>query len=56
MVYFFNIIEPMKDIIGFWGYPHPDLIKQYKTKYPNANWVDLDIDFNYPKTNILPEA
>ncbi len=56
MVYFFNIIEPMKDIIGFWGYPHPDLIKQYKTKYPNANWVDLDIDFNYSKTNILPEA
>ena len=46
----------MKDIIGFWGYPRPEIIKEYKNKYPNAKWVDLDIDFNYPKANILPEA
>lgn len=43
-------------IIGFWGYPNPLLIKEYKNKYPNANWIDLDIDFGYPKTNILPDA
>ena len=42
--------------IGFWGYPHPDIIENTKKEYPNAEWVDLDIDFNYPKTNILPEA
>ena len=45
----------MKNIrkIGFWGYPEPDIIKE---KYPNAEWIDLDIDFSYPKTNILPES
>lgn len=42
--------------IGFWGYPHPNIIKETKEKYPNAEWIDLDIDFNYPKTNILPES
>ena len=42
--------------IGFWGYPHPDEIKKTKEKYPNAEWIDLDCDYNYPKTNILPEA
>ncbi len=42
--------------IGFWGYPHPDIIKQTKTDYPSAEWIDLDIDFGYPKTNILPDS
>ena len=42
--------------IGFWGYPHPNTIKETKEKYPNAQWIDLDIDFGYPKTNILPES
>ena len=42
--------------IGFWGYPHPDIIKKTKEDYPNAEWIDLDIDFYYPKTNILPES
>ena len=48
----------MKNIfkIGFWGYPHPNIIKDTKEKYPSAEWIDLDIDFNYPKTNILPES
>ena len=48
----------MKNIrkIGFWGYPEPDIIKEIKEKYPNAEWIDLDIDFSYPKTNILPES
>jgi len=46
----------MSRIIGFWGYPAPDLIDKYKKQYPNHQWVDLDIDFGYPKYAILPEA
>ncbi|MDD3238132.1 MAG: hypothetical protein PHV37_08570 [Candidatus Gastranaerophilales bacterium] len=46
----------MKNIIGFWGYPHPNVIKRYKDAYPQADWVDLDIDFSYPDTKILPES
>ncbi len=42
--------------IGFWGYPHPNIIKETKEKYPNAEWIDLDIDFGYEHTNILPES
>ena len=42
--------------IGFWGYPEPEIIEEIKTKYPNAEWVDLDVDCSYPKTNILPES
>ena len=42
--------------IGFWGYPHPDIIQKCKIDYPTAKWIDLDIDFQYPKTNILPES
>src|SRR5574344_2980009 len=46
----------MKDTIAFWGYPAPDIIKNLKTQYPNAKWLDLDIDFGYPDSNILPDA
>ena len=42
--------------IGFWGYPTPEIIQKYKTNYPNAEWIDLDVDFSAPKTNILPES
>ena len=42
--------------IGFWGYPDPDIVEKVKKNYPNAEWIDLDIDFYYPKTNILPES
>ncbi|MCD7879089.1 MAG: hypothetical protein LUG16_04050 [Candidatus Gastranaerophilales bacterium] len=46
----------VKKIIGFWGYPHPELIKKYKQLYPMAVWVDFDIDYGYPKQDILPES
>ncbi|MBP7211955.1 hypothetical protein KBA27_03890 [bacterium] len=46
----------MKNIIAFWGYPAPDIIKDLKNQYPNAEWLDLDIDFGYPDVNILPDA
>ncbi len=42
--------------IGFWGYPDPKVINEVLSKYPKAEWIDLDIDFSYPKTNILPSA
>lgn len=45
-----------KNIIGFWGYPDPAVIKEYKLLYPEARWVDLDVDFNYPDKKILPDA
>ena len=42
--------------IGFWGYPDPKVVEKIRNQYPNSEWIDLDIDFAYPKTNILPEA
>lgn len=43
--------------IGFWGYPPPDKIAEYKNKYPNAEWIDLDIDFGIKQeSQILPES
>lgn len=46
----------VKNIIGFWGYPHPDLINKYKKLYPDAKWVDFDIDYGFVKQDILPES
>lgn len=45
-----------KKIIGFWGYPEPNVIKEYKLLYPDAKWIDLDIDINAPDRKILPDA
>lgn len=42
--------------IGFWGYPDPEVVKNFKNQYPNSEWVDLDIDFGYPGVNVLPDA
>lgn len=48
----------MKNKIGFWGYPHPEVIKRVSTEYPNAQWFDLDFDLSdqVPDANILPES
>ena len=48
----------MKEVkkIGFWGYPDPKVIDKILSDCPNAEWIDLDIDFNAPKTNLLPES
>ena len=45
-----------RNIIGFWGYPNPDLIEKYKKLYPNAIWIDFDIDYGLTKQDILPES
>lgn len=49
------MVKPLVKI-GFWGYPNPEVVKEVKDQYPNSEWIDLDIDFSYPKTNILPES
>ena len=48
----------MKDKIGFWGYPNPEIIKKVNDEYPSAQWFDLDFDFSdrVPDMNILPES
>ncbi len=48
----------MKNKIGFWGYPPPDVIQRIKKEYPEAQWFDLDFDFSdkVPDANILPES
>ncbi len=45
----------MKDIIAFWGYPEIKLIEKTKKEYPDAVWVDLDIDYNYPDLKFIPD-
>lgn len=45
-----------RDLIAFWGYPNPEIIQDIKQQYPSLQWVDLDIDFSYPKSAILPDA
>ena len=42
--------------IGFWGYPDPEIVEEVKSDFPNADWVDLDLDFGYSDRNILPES
>ena len=46
----------MKDLIGFWGYLPPKIVLEYKTKYPDHGWIDLDINYDAPETNILPDT
>ena len=41
--------------IGFWGYPNPDIVDKIRKEYPNFEWIDLDISYDVPKTNILPD-
>ena len=42
--------------VGFWGYPNPKIVEKTKKEYPNAEWIDLDIDFGYQDKNILPDS
>jgi hypothetical protein len=49
-------IPQVSDIIAFWGYPEPGVIQEHKELYPDALWVDLDVDFGHKHVKILPEA
>ena len=42
--------------IGFWGYPAPNVVRELKSSYPNAQWVDLDIDCGAADVKILPDS
>lgn len=53
---YYNLFMSKKNVIGFWGYPHPELIEKYKKMYPNATWVDFDIDYGFIKQDILPDS
>lgn len=46
----------MKEKIGFWGYPDPKITEEIKNQYPDAEWIDLDINFGYKDNNILPKS
>ena len=45
-----------KSVIGFWGYPPPELIKKIKQGNPSAKWVYLDIDLGAEDKRILPDS
>lgn len=52
-----NSIAPIaSQIIGFWGFIPKNVVELNKKLYPNAIWVDLDINFNYPQVKIIPDA
>jgi len=45
-----------KKYIAFWGYPDPYVMDKIKAQFPNSEWLDLDIDFDVPDLNILPDV
>ncbi|MCR4881242.1 MAG: hypothetical protein K6A44_04740 [bacterium] len=45
-----------KKKIGFWGVPKPEIIKEYRLKYPNDEFVDLCMLHGAKKTSILPDT
>ncbi len=45
-----------KKKIGFWGVPKPEIIEEYKAKYPNDEFVDLCMLYGAKKTSILPDT
>lgn len=42
-------------IIGYWGYPVPDVLSEIKKFYPNHEFVDLDVNQKALSSGILPE-
>jgi hypothetical protein len=46
----------VKNLIGFWGFPHPDAVNFVKKNYPHHEFVDLDVNYNYPSSNVTPDA
>ena len=45
-----------KRIIGIWGYPDPIVLKKMQNEYLDHEFIDLDINFNFPSSNIHPDA
>lgn len=51
-----EILDNDERIIGMWGYPHPNMLNHMKNIYKNHKFVDFDVNYNVPSSNILPEA
>lgn len=45
-----------KDLIGFWGYPDPEIFQKIIKENPDCEIIDLDVDYNAPDAGLLPEA
>ena len=45
-----------KKIIGIWGYPDPVILQEVRDKFPRHEIIDLDVNYNVPPSNILPDA
>ncbi|MFH1516092.1 MAG: hypothetical protein ABIG42_11625 [bacterium] len=45
-----------KNIIGFYGCPSESVIQSVRDKYPDHEWVDLDVDYSNPDSGILHGA
>lgn len=48
--------DVMKSIVGFWGYPDPEVLKNTISENPDCEVIDLDIDYGYSDMGILPDA
>ena len=49
-------IDKDKRIIAIWGYPNPEVYESVVKKYPGNQVVDLDIDYKFPNSDIVPSA
>ncbi len=56
ILYNFDKDNTKEKIIGIWGYPDPEVLKEVKEKYPNHRILDLDIPYNAPSTGMIPDA
>ncbi|MBE7706592.1 MAG: hypothetical protein E7Z91_05050 [Cyanobacteria bacterium SIG30] len=45
-----------KDLIGFWGYVDPEIVKLNKKMYPDATFIDLDVGTDAPSSKIVPDS
>lgn len=45
-----------RKVIGIWGYPAPDVFENITKIYPDNEVIDLDIDYKFPETGIIPDA
>lgn len=48
--------EKNKKLIGIWGYPNPEVLENIRIKYPNHDFIDLDINYGAPAGDLLPDA
>ncbi|EKE03451.1 MAG: hypothetical protein ACD_20C00203G0024 [uncultured bacterium] len=45
-----------KRIIGMWGYPDPEVLEKIQQQYSGHEFVDLDVNFGAPSSNVVPDA